>query len=82
MKRKIEAVESTSNTEAARIQLPPGVPEFAGEILINVGYFEPDSLRVGSSVPLIELRTLDATTSIRIGGATAKPMLLIFGSYT
>ena len=64
------------------IVLPPNVPEEARGLLVEVGYFEPDPLKVGDMAPHVELMTLEGDRSQLLGGAAPRPVLLIFGSYT
>jgi len=46
-------------------------------------YRRPDRLCVGDGVPPLELPRLDGTGSVRLDGfSPARPLTLIFGSYT
>lgn len=67
------------------IDLPPGVPEEARNLLIGVGYFSADVLTTGDKIQPITLSPLHGSAAVTIahgGRNTARPTVLIFGSYT
>ena len=66
---------------SSEIVLPPGVPEEARELLIDIGYFAPDSLKLGDQITPIVLPMLDGSSDVTIG-SNIRPTVLIFGSYT
>ncbi len=75
-------MQSSNENDSSNILLPPGVPEYARQLLLHVGYFELDVLKVGDIAPPIDLEAIHGGTCVRVGGAGPKPVLLIFGSYT
>lgn len=62
--------------------VPPDVPPEAVAFLREVGYFDAERLREGDAVPPITLARLDGTGGVTLGAPTARPTVLIFGSYT
>lgn len=59
-------------------------PGLKGAIACAIArYRRPDRLRVGDAVPPLELRRLEGTGTVRLDGFWgARPLTLIFGSYT
>jgi hypothetical protein len=63
--------------------LPPEIPPEAVSFLEKIGYFESDRLHTGDPVPPLSLQLLNGSGNIIIGAPeTARPVVLIFGSYT
>ncbi|HLK61236.1 MAG TPA: hypothetical protein VKU00_32100 [Chthonomonadaceae bacterium] len=68
---------------AAASQLPPDLPPEVRTFLQEVGYLEPDHLKVGDAVPSVALTDLQSGETVWLGGPhLTRPTALIFGSYT
>lgn len=65
------------------MNLPSDIPQEAIPILNEMGYLEPDRLKVGDLAPCITLTRLDSGEAQVIGASHVRlPVVLIFGSYT
>ena len=64
------------------MNLPPNIPPEAVTFLTEMGYLDADRLHVGDAVPRITLNPLFGDGAVTIGTPTARPVVLIFGSYT
>jgi hypothetical protein len=64
------------------VSLPPDVPPETAAFLQAMGYLDADRLRVGDPVPRLSLKLLESEGTVSLGGPTAQPTVLIFGSYT
>jgi hypothetical protein len=63
--------------------LPPDVPPEVAGFLQEMGYLDPDRLKVGDFPPILTLQRLYGDGTATIGGPdAARPTVLIFGSYT
>lgn len=63
--------------------LPSDIPSEAIPFLEEMGYLEPDRLRVGELSPRLTLSDLHREYTVEIGAPDAtQPTVLIFGSYT
>ena len=76
-----------SAPETENNALPPDIPPEAVSFLHEVGYLQPDRLKVGDAAPRLTLNRLNADAAseacVEIGSPHAVlPMVLIFGSYT
>lgn len=81
------SLPETSLPEEATPDLPPGIPPEAAPFLREMGYLQPDRLKVGGVAPRLALNRLNpnsaADSSVEIGSPNAfLPTVLIFGSYT
>lgn len=81
------SVPETASPEEANHDLPPDVPPEAAAFLREMGYLQPDRLKVGDAAPRLLLNRLNpisaADSSVEIGSPNAiLPTVLIFGSYT
>ncbi len=65
------------------MNLPSDIPQEAIPILNEMGYLEPDRLKVGDIAPRLTLTRLDSGEAQEIGASNVPlPTVLIFGSYT
>ena len=65
------------------MNLPSDIPEEAIPVLEEMGYLEPDRLKVGDVAPRLILTHLSSGKQTAIGETDAVlPCVLIFGSYT
>jgi hypothetical protein len=62
--------------------LPPDIPLEAVGFLEQMAYFEPDRLHVGAEAPDVPLLHPDGTPARTSALWQARPVVLIFGSYT
>ncbi len=63
--------------------LPPDIPPEAAGFLQEMGYLDPDRLQAGDAVPPLTLQRLHSDEFVTIGAPdAARPVVLIFGSYT
>lgn len=63
-------------------EMAKSLPPEALPVLQQAGYFEPDRLEVGVRAPRLALTARSDGRLVEIGGPTARPTVLIFGSYT
>ncbi|HTE18438.1 MAG TPA: hypothetical protein VK689_08665 [Armatimonadota bacterium] len=63
-------------------KLPPGVPVEAIPFLQEVGYLEPDALRVGDPAPDVPFYTPEGETLFLSRFQGLAPVVLVFGSHT
>jgi hypothetical protein len=64
-------------------EVAKSLPPEALPVLEKAGYFEPDSLEMGSMTTALTLTSREDGTPITIGGGSGeRPAVLIFGSYT
>ena len=64
------------------LSLPADVPAEVVPYLREMDYLTPDRLHVGDKVDPITLTALAEGRSVVICGASPRPTVLIFGSYT
>jgi len=63
--------------------LPSDIPPEVVPFLQEMGYLDADRIQVGDRAPCLSLSTLDGTGTVTIGAPdAARPVVLIFGSYT
>ncbi|HET6387322.1 MAG TPA: hypothetical protein VFJ58_28355 [Armatimonadota bacterium] len=60
---------------------PSDIPAAAFPFIKEMGYLNPDRLKVGDTAPAITLEQLAGGAPVTIGAA-GRPTVLIFGSYT
>ena len=80
-------LSETASPEEPTPDLPPDVPPEAAAFLREMGYLQPDRLKVGGVAPRLLLNRLNpisaADATVEVGSPDALlPTVLIFGSYT
>ena len=64
------------------VSVPADIPAEALPFLHDLGYFDADQLRVGDRAPVLRLAPLHGVPLIIGEERHARPVVLIFGSYT